>query len=242
MLQPDSILTLQALDCNSDFLVHFGTRKFRHKIFFPTLFLRFLPSLTDSFVSLISQTKSIPEVISNLAQLKATAAGDTRFGSSVDDLITNLKHSSDLPKFTWEVASDLVTFYREVIDFYESSLILLGRSDEIIQSEVAKINTVYVPAVQSRKPRNTDHAIVVPLQLSHLKVMKSYSQFAQSQAGVLPKCVECDGPATWFAFPCSHGVYCDEDHELNEDSLATQCPLESCHKPIEKLVHIPLPE
>jgi hypothetical protein len=239
-MDDDGLLTESALDANSRFIIPFATRKFRQRIFFPQNILSVLPGLVHSIVTLHERPETLPQALEALSSLKSSSTS-SRFSSSLDEITSKLQTESDLPKYVWELASDLVLFYREVLMLFDSSLAFLNRTDDLIKRELGEIPR-YRDAIASGRPPAARDSKPVSLLLGTPDVMQQYEPYARSQSQLVRKCDVCGDPASWFAYPCSHPVYCDDcKSEADSDgSVATECPV--CHEPIGKLVRIQFPE
>jgi hypothetical protein len=241
-MEDEPILSEAALEAHSRFIVPFATRRFRQRVFFPTPLLNVLPSLVHSIVGLHAGSQSIPQVIETLSDLKTKALKSPRFIESLDEIADRLQSGIDLPKYVWEFAADLVGFYGELLAFFDSSLKLLSRTDELVQRELSVSLPRLIDAVGRGRPEGARDVTQVSLMLGSPEVMKKFEQYARSQSQLLRKCPVCEEAATWFALPCSHALYCDECKRLDEEvgEIPTECP--NCGGAITRLVRVPLPE
>jgi hypothetical protein len=241
-MEDEPILTEAALEANSRFIIPFATRKFRQRIFFPPHILAILPSFVKAIVGLHERPETIPAVLDTLTKLKQTTPTSTRFIESLDEIAARLQSNQNLPKYVWELAADLAFFYSEILTFIDSSLKLVNQSNEVVTQELTVTVPRLLAAVEKGKPEGARDPIRVSLLLGTPDVMKQYEQYARSQSQLVRKCPVCGEPATWFAFPCSHELYCDECKALDEaeSQLPTVCPV--CGAEITKIVRVPLPE
>jgi hypothetical protein len=239
-MDDDALLTEASLDANSRFIIPFASRKFRQRIFFPPNVLAVLPSLVHSVVTLHERPETLPQALEALSSLKSSSASP-RFSSSLDEVTSRLQTDGDLPRYVWELASDLVLFYHEVLALIDSSLAFAGQTNALVKRELGEIPR-YLDAIASGRPPTARDSVPVSLRLGTPEVMRQYEPYARSQSQLVRKCDVCGDPASWFAYPCSHAVYCDDCRsECDGDgSAATQCP--TCEKPIAKLVRIQFPE
>jgi Zn finger protein HypA/HybF involved in hydrogenase expression len=118
----------------------------------------------------------------------------------------------------------------------------VNQTNEIVTQELTVTVPRLLAAVEKGKPDGVKDPIRVSLLLGTPEVMKQYEQYARSQSQLVRKCPVCGEPATWFAFPCSHALYCDECKELDEaaNQLPIVCP--ACGAEITKLVRAALSE
>jgi hypothetical protein len=235
----DALLSSEIVDANSFFIVHFATCRFRQKFDFPDSLLDILPGLTDKFVAVVDGRQSIPDLCSFLAELQNAHNQSVRFRDRLAEMLTKLQ-GGDLPKYVWEIASDLTVFSREFYPYVQASLTLVNQSDDRIDAILEQTLPQYEAILRTKKPRNAKDSLRISLNFADPQVWHDYARYAEAQRTTIKKCVECGEAACWFALPCSCPVYCQQCLDDMEGVLPEECP--KCNKAVERCICITPPQ
>ena len=217
------------------YLIHFAARWFRQKIVFPENLMDVVPKMAQIMVSLVAGKASVGVTVVSLKWLKGEFESNQDFVKNIDEIIEKLQNGPDLATYAWELASDLVSFERNIMKYFESSLKVLGVEKEDLQTLLDDL-AEFEERLPKNKPVNAKDPVEVSLDFTDPEVIKLYNGCAKGQVVSMPMCTVCQGRATWFAMPCSHPMYCDADKL--EEGAEEFCCNEGCNAKIERLVRI----
>jgi hypothetical protein len=242
-MDDDPILTDEVLASNSFFLVHFAAHDFCQKFDFSNCVLRALPVLTANIMDVITGQRAIASLRQFLLEFKETFPNSPRFQDRLDEMVYRLGSEQDPAKYLWEVASDLTLLSHELYSFTQSSLSLIQRSDERLQTKLSETIPDYRRILEERKPPTSKEPHPISFALSDPKVLKAYCTYIHAQRTQLKKCPCCGLGTTRFALPCSHPAKCTNCmSETGDDLPEDKCSVTDCQAAITKVITIPWPE
>lgn len=243
MEEAEAPITVDTFKGQLDLLIQFGTRNFYYNISLPNPLWAddLMIDLLDILVSLANHQIDKKNASKKIQTIKNKSASFQEFQNSLSQIIENI-NSSNSQKFVWELTSNLVYLCLEHLNYVKSSLSLFDIPDEaFLEEQIITLNS-QIDILSKCKPEDARESKPISFNLSDPQVGSSFNSFIQAKTTSLPKCCICTEPATWFAFPCSHPVYCELDYNdsLSGDFLYTECPI--CNKTIEKYINIQFPQ
>lgn len=227
-----------------ELLAQFGMRNFYYNVFLPNPILTddLFVNLIDTLVSLAAQQIDANKAAEMIESIKTRSNSFPDFQNTLIQISDKIMNDPNSQIYIWEMASNFTSLCQEYLKYLKSTLSILKlqkntdleNSIHSIQSQIHILSTCKPDGARDSKP--------ISFNLSNPEIGAAFNSFVQAKNTFLPKCHICDEPATWFAYPCSHPVYCEPDYtdSLNDEFLCQNCPL--CDRPIEKFINIPLPE
>lgn len=237
-------LTASKFKGELDLLAQFGMRNFYYDVSLPNPILSddLFVNLIDILVSLAAHQIDNKKAVENIQAIKARSNSFPDFQNSLSQISEKITSDSNSQKYVWELASNFALLCHEYLGYLKSTLSILGLQKNGDLENHFQSTQTQIQILSTCKPKDARDSKPISFNLANPEIGSSFNTFAQAKTTILPKCTICDEPATWYAFPCSHPVYCDLEYDdsLADDSLYTNCPL--CDRPIEKYINIPLPQ
>lgn len=227
-----------------DLLTQFGMRNFYYNVSLPNPILadNLFFDLIVTLVSLAAHQINSKEATDKIQNIKSRSTSFPDFQDSLSKISDKITNDSNYQKYIWEMASNFTLLCYEYLNYLKSTLSILDAPRNAdVENAIQSIQS-QIQILSTCKPNDARDSKPISFNLSNPEVGASFNAFAEAKTTILPQCSICYEPATWYAFPCSHPVYCDIDYEdsLSENSLYQDCPL--CDKHIEKYINIPLPQ
>lgn len=201
-------------------LMSFGLKGFSHKFFNgmpnPPLFDNLLKDLVHN---LIDFYKAKEELIRNLNGIAERSIQFEKFHKSILELITIINNPETKNSDKWEIISDLLEFYKALLERQIKSLEILKIDNQEYNEELNIILPTLKESLIAFKPEGAKDSRKISLNLEDFDVANRFNAYVKAQMSKYNKCKYCIKPATYFFYPCSHALACDEDYAAIEGTV-----------------------
>ena len=237
MQDRDYFLT-ESFEHEDELIILFGIKFFYHKfdLYYPlfdnnnedNLFLNLMKTITFFLGKKINQNQSI----ANITKIIESSLNYSHFQHGCKVIKEKFDNQQQNLVYLWELGSDMVHFALEYLNFLKNSLAIIGENNDSFSKFIIEVNS-YLAILTANKPDNARETKKRPIDLTNPQTANEFTIFVRSQIAKSPKCVECNEIAQYFAYPCSHPLYCEECKDDSEKI----CP--KCNRPIEEIIYIP---
>lgn len=222
-------------------LVRFGMRRFSNKYFEelpnPPMADNIIKDLVHSLIELYQQQKELTNSLNSIAQ---RSTGYKSFHKSLLALIEKINDPNAKSTLKWELASDFLEFYKALLERQIKSLDILGMDHKEYDNELNNLIPKLKTSIDTLKPEGAKDTHPINLNIEDPKVATDFNAFVASQMTKYSKCIYCHKPATYFSYPCSDSLTCDEHYSALENigTAKTKCIV--CNNERDhQIVHIP---